>query len=552
MTTPKILDYQDFKRFAKPSALYVLPLGGCGTFGMNMTCYVIDGKMIVVDAGSNFADPWMVGVSFVIPSPRHWVFEKFDLLAYFITHAHEDHIGALPYFLKKRTGPIYASPWTAETIQRRFLEHSLGCQVNPVTPGTVVTVNPFSVKFLPVGHSIPDACALLIKVPKATIFHSGDFKFDQEDGTPPPSLQGLKGEEIDLALCDSTNADKDGFCPPEPSVKVAIENILKTTKKNVFITSFSSNLFRFAMIAELCKSLGKKLFISGTSIRNNFLLAKKMNLIEDTYFSDESEASHKIANSVILISGCQGEYRSALARLANDEHRFFHVNAGDLVLFSSRAIPGNEKYIIETINKLKRLNAKVLTTKDAPGIHVSGHAFGGELEELAKLLKPNVYIPIHGGYGHILANKERQRGQKTLLVETGDIIEYHAKSAEIVGNLKIDQAYIDEMSSVPLAKIDVMEKIKIAKKGVASLSGVVSKDKRLWICGPSIQFIGLPQDARFFSKLAKELVKALQEERGPKGNDIDFVIKKLKALWESHVEIFVGKRPIMRADIWLI
>ncbi|MBI2603817.1 MAG: ribonuclease J [Deltaproteobacteria bacterium] len=552
MIKPLLLEYKDFKQVTKPSRLYLMPLGGCGTFGMNMTCYIIDRKMIIVDAGSNFAEPWMVGVSFVIPNPNHWVFQKFDLLAYIITHAHEDHIGALPYFLKKRKSAIYASPWTVETIQRRFFEHNLDCPITPVEPGGTVTLEPFSVKFLKVGHSIPDACSLLIRAAGNTIFHSGDFKFDSKDGSPPPSLQSLKDESIDIALCDSTNADKDGFCPPEDSVGEAFRNIIKSTNKNVFITSFSSNLFRFTLIGEICKSLGKTLYVSGRSIRNNFILARRMNLIQDTYFSDDAEASAKTSNSVILISGCQGEYRSALARLANDEHRFFRIKKGDLVLFSSRAIPGNEKNIVEIINKLKRLKAKVLTGKDAPGIHVSGHAFGGEIETLAKHLKANYFIPIHGGFGHLLANQERHKGQKTLLIENGDLIEYDSKLAKINGTLKFDHAYIDELSSIPLAKSEVLEKIQIAKKGVATLSGVVSPEQRQWIRGPSLQFIGLPQDDAFLAKLTKGLTNALREEKKGNRADPDFLIKKLKALWESEVEIFVGKRPVFKAEIWLI
>ena len=389
-----------------------------------MTCFLFNGKMILVDAGSLFPDPWMVGISIVIPNPQFWLFQNFELLGYVLTHAHEDHIGALPYFLKHLSKPIYATRWTSEILKRRLMDHAIDASLLELAPGTSVKLGPFDVKFLPVGHSIPDACSLLIKAGDFRVFHSGDFKFDTADTGIPESLRELKEAHLDLFLCDSTNSNKDGVCPTEDSVCDPLRKVIAEAQGNVYIASFSSNLMRFKWLAEICEQLGRKLYVSGTSIKANFELGVKLGLVKENSFRQDSDAETPLTKrSVIFMSGCQGEYRSALARLANNEHRFFKLQDKDSVVFSSRTIPGNEKNVSDLIDKLTRLGATIVTPKDFAGIHVSGHAFGGEVSKLLELAKPKRFVPIHGTYVHQLASCERNPEHKSILVKNGSIIE---------------------------------------------------------------------------------------------------------------------------------
>lgn len=542
----------DFRKSLKPSQLYVIPIGGCGMFGMNMTCYILDGKMIIADAGSLFPDAWMTGISVIIPSPDFWLFHQFDLLAYFVTHAHEDHIGALPYMMRNKPRPIYTTHWTTEVLTKKFIAQAIDANVHSVESNETVNVGPFSVKFLPIGHSIPDAASLLIKAGKYSAFHSGDFKFDSEDGSIPESLRELEHANLDLFLCDSTNAEKDGICPQENVVCEPLKKVIAEAKGNVYLASFSSNLMRFKWISDICKELGKKMYVSGTSLRSNFELAIKMGMINSGSYREENEAESVLKKSVVLISGCQGEYRSALNRLANNEHRFFKLQENDVVVFSSRTIPGNEKSLADIMDRLRRLDAKIITAKDNPGIHVSGHAFGGEVQKLLEMARPKTFIPVHGTHTQQLANCKRNPNPETnLIVKNGSVIQCGHGATEVIGTIKVETVYVDDEYDLLLSRSEFLERIRVAKKGIASLNGVISSKKHSWIKGPVIRISGLNKDEKWIAETTEELkqhlIRDLKKESSP-----DFIVHALKAYWENALVDRFGARPIMHSDVWAL
>lgn len=521
-------------------------------FGMNMTCYILDGKMIIADAGSLFPDAWMTGISVIIPSPDFWLFHEFDLLAYFVTHAHEDHIGALPYMMRNKPKPIYTTNWTAEVLTRKFLAQGVDTTVTAVGSNETVSIGPFSVKFLPIGHSIPDAACFLIKAGKYSAFHSGDFKFDTEDESVPESLLELGKANLDLFLCDSTNAEKDGVCPQENVVCDPLRQVIAEAKGNVYLASFSSNLMRFKWISDICKELGRKMYVSGTSLRSNVELAIKLGMIDNGAYKEENEAETVLKNSVVLISGCQGEYRSALNRLANNEHRFFKLQDDDVVVFSSRTIPGNEKNLADIIDKLRRQDAKIITAKDNPGIHVSGHAFGGEVRKLLELAKPKTFIPVHGTHTQQLANCGRNPNPETsLLVKNGSVIQCAHGTTEIIGNIKVETVYVDDEYDLLLNRAEFLDRIRVAKKGIASLSGVISAKKHIWVKGPVIRISGLIKDEQWIADASEELKQHLNSEL-KRETSPDFIVHALKAYWENALVDRFGARPILHSDVWAL
>lgn len=546
----RYLKREEFKKSLEKSKLYVIPLGGCGAFGMNMTCYLKDNKMILVDAGSLFAEPWMLGFSSIIPDPNFWLFDDFELLGYFITHAHEDHIGALPHMLKSREAPVFASPWTIEVLKRKFQNHFVNADLKKVEAYEEATTGPFSVKFFPIGHSIPDAMSFLIRSEGKSCFHTGDFKFDNPDGSIPESLSTLSQTPIDLLLCDSTNAEKDGFCPEENSVCDPLEQQIRQSTGNVYIASFSSNFMRLKWIAEICKKLRKPLFLSGTGIKANVEVGKQLGLVEEGAFLDENKASSAQKNSVIFLSGCQGEFRSSLARIANQEHRFFQIRENDRVIFSSRPIPGNEKNISDIKDRLKQLKAKVITSREDENIHVSGHAFGGEIETLLHFLKPEVFVPVHGTYTQQVANAERYKG-KNLIVKNGSILELSSNETRILDHIKVPTVYIDDQYGLLFEKSKFVEKMKFHKKGTAQISGVISMQKKKWSHGPQIRMTGLVAEEAWVRDCEQKLSAYVMKELS-KTTTAKTLKSNLRCYWDTLLSKSFRSRPISYIDVWML
>lgn len=547
--------------------LYIFPLGGCGEFGMNLTCYIYHGSTIIVDAGSLFADARKLGVSSVIPSLKHPIFEKNKIIAYFITHGHEDHIGALPYLFKEKPAPIFASVWTSELIRKKFKERHINLSsLHTIEQASTVNFAPFSVEYIRINHSIPHAFSFLIKCGHYRVFHSGDFKIDLNPwgDEKPINLDHLKriGKEgVDAFLCDSTNAHRPGPTPSERVTYAPLKNIIAQAKGKVYVTTFASNLTRLRIIAEICKELGKKLVVSGRSLKQAFEIADRTKIYKWPNFLYEEGAAHlKIDSScVILISGCQGEFRASLAGLATGEHRYQKIKAGDKVVFSSSVIPGNEKNVILLIDRLKKSGAEVITSKDLPNLHVSGHAYQDDIKTFLHLLQPKFFVPVHGDFNQQLSNSLLNPGKKlnTLLVENGDVLCLSKSELTIAGSVEYEKNYIDEISLLPMSKKLLKERLNIGEKGLILLKGAFDNRSQTWVKALDISSIGvaIPQDMKYES-----WVKSLEKL------SLDFFAKNSKELSASEHALneglrlfirknlektFSRKKPIVISQIWI-
>ena len=331
---------------------------------MNLTCYLYEGKHYVVDCGIRFSEPVKLGTDAVVPKVDDFFEEVGGVDAYIITHGHEDHIGALPYIVERWPAPIYATPWAANLLSRKFARRGMDEDDYPISiveAGDRVRDDSIEIEYLHVNHSIPHACALVVRTADLTVFHTGDFKFDSSPIREAPidleHLSQLGKDGIDLVLADSTNADKSGYCPSESTVEAPLTRLLTSAQGAVFLGTFSSNLWRLITIFEACKAADRRVFVQGTGIAISLEIAKETGVYEPPpgLLVDASEIGALDRRSfVVLATGCQGEWRAAMARISHGEHRDIAVEAGDTVILSARIIPGNERSIFSMIDRFKK------------------------------------------------------------------------------------------------------------------------------------------------------------------------------------------------------
>lgn len=488
-----------------PDKLHIIPFGGCGEFGMNMTAYILKKKLFLVDVGLLFPDQRKLGVSSIIPSIDKFIDSFGKVEAYLITHGHEDHIGALPYIYRRWPAPIYATPWTCGLIKKKFEEKRLSVKhIRKVLAGQTVKAPPLSIRYIHVNHSIPDACALWIQSEHDSVFHTGDFKIDPKPvGTRPINLKELEkiGQAgVDLLIADSTNAQSPGPSPAESSVIKPLEKLIRQADGRVILTTFASNLWRLKLIADICKRLGKKVLVSGRGIHNCYEMGVELKLFrwpEGILINESQLKNIPDRKVVILSSGSQGEFRSSLYRIANQEHRAIRIKSGDTVIFSARIIPGNERSILTLTDLLRKQGAHILTTRHHPEIHVSGHAYEDDLKKVLRLLRPKHYLPVHGTFSHLKANAElgeklNYRDGRHTLIENGDILRLYRKRAKIVGHVDISQQYVDQDSHMPMSWETLRERLRIGEFGLAIISGVFSKKRERFTAGPDLFLQGIP------------------------------------------------------------
>ena len=499
------LDAHPFNPASIPGALRIIPMGGCGEFGMNLTAYIASGKLFVVDAGVRFPEPERLGVDAIVPAVDPWFQAIGGVHAYIITHAHEDHLGAVPHLLPKWPAPVYGTAWTIELLRLKLtkLGHDpKSYTLVTVEPGDHVTTAGFDAEYIHVNHSIPMTCCLFIRTPGLNVFHTGDFKFEEqpmlEAATDFAHLKKLGDEGVDLLLTDSTNADKDGHCPGEATVFEPLKNVVESCEGAAIITTFASNLWRLKTIADVCIATGRKLYISGNGIETTLTIAKKLNLYhlpESLRVAEDQVAAFPRQRLVILATGCQGEWRSALARMAAGTHRSIVIGPGDTIIWSSRMIPGNEKAVFAMTNSFLRAGAKIITGRDAPDIHVSGHAFGGDVERLVQTLRPRHFLPVHGSFTHMRANLGRPLSAgmdaTSTLIENGDVLDVSRQGVVKAGKIDIELEFVDSEAGVLISQGTLRDRLKVGELGMALVDGVFDHATNDWRIGPNISLSGL-------------------------------------------------------------
>lgn len=467
--------------------LTITPLGGLGEIGMNCMLYETPESLAVVDCGLMFPDDILYGVDVVIPCFESVIGRKDKLQGIVLTHGHEDHIGALPWLLQHVDVPVFGSDFTLGLVENKLREHNLDryADLRPVKPGERITLNDLSFNFFPVCHSIIEGYGLGIETPVGRVVHTGDFKIDRNplDGhaTDLDAFRKFSEPGVRLMLSDSTNVEQEGFALTEREIKSSLREIFNKARGRILVSLFSSHIQRIQEIFDLAEACNRKVAVSGRSLMRNVELARDMGFLRvpnRTSIPIESVDEYPDEQVVMLVTGSQGEPLASLSRMAADEHRHLSIHEGDLVLLSSRFIPGNVKAITKVINNLYRLGAEVLYEK-VQGIHASGHAHSEELRIMFEAVKPRCFIPVHGEYRHLVKHRRLAlecgvADENALVIENGQPVTF----------LEQDFRFEDPVSA---------ERILVDGKGVGDVGQTVLKERQL-LAGEGIMIVLLVID----------------------------------------------------------
>lgn len=506
-----------------PGTLRVIPIGGLGEIGRNMTTYEIDGKILIVDCGVLFPEEHQPGVDLILPDFSPIRDRLDDVLGVVLTHGHEDHIGAVPYLLKLRQDiPLIGSTLTLALIEAKLKEHRITPYTLTVEEDQIEQMGPFELEFVAVNHSIPDALAVAIRTKAGLVLHTGDFKMDQlplDDRITDLRAFARLGEEgVDLFLPDSTNADVPGFTPNERDIGPVLEAVIAKAKRRVIVASFSSHVHRVQQVLDAAVANRRKVVLMGRSMVRNMGIAQELGYltVPDGVLIDAKKAVDLPDNQVVYMStGSQGEPMAVLSRLANMEHPTITVGQGDTVILASSLIPGNENAVYRVINGLMKLGANVVHKANAK-VHVSGHAAAGELLYCYNILRPKNVLPVHGEQRHLVANANLaiQTGvpeENTIIAEDGTVIDLKDGVAKVVGQLDLGFVYVDGSSVGEITDADLKDRRILAEEGFISIFVAVDAQTGQVIVGPEIQARGFAEDEEVFADVVPLVRKALAD-----------------------------------------
>lgn len=467
--------------------IYV-PLGGTGEIGMNFNLYGCDGAWLAVDCGMGFSGPETPEAEILLPDPDFIARQRDDLLGIVVTHAHEDHIGGIARLWPQLRCPIYATPFAASLIRRKLQETSFHREVriHIIPPGGAFELGPFSLRYIRMTHSTPQAQALAIKTSYGTVLHTGDWKFDPSpvvgDLTDEAALQALGDEGVLALISDSTCAMVEGHSGSEQDVKTSFEQLLPKLTGRVAITCFASNVARVASIISAATKAGRRIALVGRSLNTYVAAAQEVGYLQDIpeLVAEEDIADIPDDRLLLLVTGSQGEPRSAMSRIAADTHRYVVLGEGDKAIFSARAIPGNERGIFAVQDMLARRGVEVIVDSEAL-VHVSGHPAREELKKLYQLVRPKFVIPTHGEWRHLSAQAAlaRECGVKSLLVEDGDVVLFGALAPRIVDSVPTGRLVVDGDRILPLKGSVLAARKRMLFNGVVIGSFAVDAKKRV-------------------------------------------------------------------------
>ncbi|HXN06596.1 MAG TPA: ribonuclease J [Nitrospiria bacterium] len=515
----------------RDSALSIVPLGGLGEVGMNMMVYETCGDIVIVDAGVMFPDQEMLGIDVVIPDVTYLKENFQKIRGLVITHGHEDHIGAIPYLLAELGFPtIYATPLTIGLISAKLKERKLtdAAVLIPVKPRESVTLGAFTIEFIRVTHSIVDGVALGITTPAGRIIHTGDFKFDQTpvDGekTDIQKLAEYGGKGTLALLSDSTNAERPGYTLSEKVVGRSFDELFSQAEGRIIVATFSSNIHRVQQVFDSAALTGRKVFLSGKSMIRNTQIASELGYLKiapERWMKVDDLDGHPDREVVILTTGSQGEPLAALFRMAVDEHKQVKIRPGDLVLLSSRAIPGNERPISRIINHLFKRGARVVYERLSE-IHVSGHASQEELKLMINLVKPKFFFPIHGEYRQLIhhagiAESLDIKRENIILMEDGDKIRLTPDAWNREPRVASGRVFVDGKGVGDVADFVLRDRKHIGQDGIIVMIINLDKATGAVVSGPEIISKGFaaPEEALGLFSDLKFLILNLLEETGP-------------------------------------
>ncbi len=507
-----------------PSALVkgglrIVALGGLGEIGRNMTVFETKGKLLIVDCGVLFPEDTQPGIDLILPDFSYIRDRLNDVVGVFLTHGHEDHIGAVPYLLRERADiAIYGSALTLALVTAKLKEHRITPLTREVREGGHEDVGPFELEFVAVNHSIPDALAVVINTDAGRVLATGDFKMDQLplDGriTDLRTFARLGEEGVDLFMVDSTNADIPGFTPSEREIMPALNRVIGSTKRRVIVASFSSHVHRVQQIIDTAGMHNRKVIFIGRSMVRNMKIAQDMGYltIPPGIVMDAKDLDSFDDNVVLICTGSQGEPMAALSRMANGDHQI-RVGEGDTVILASSLIPGNENSVFRVINELTRFGAKVVHKANAM-VHVSGHAAAGELLYCYNIVKPRYVMPIHGEWRHMKANAELaiQAGlprSNALIIENGVVVDLIDHEASVVGAVPCGFVYVDGQSIGDITEASLKDRRILGEEGFISVIVVIDSQSGKIVAGPDIHARGFNEDMALFDDVKLKIEKAL-------------------------------------------
>lgn len=522
----------------------IMPLGGIDEIGKNMTAIEYRDEIVIIDCGLKFPEDEMLGIDIVIPDITFLKLNRHKVKGFFITHGHEDHIGALPYILKELNVPVYSTRLTLGLIEVKLREHNIFdiVKLNIVKPRDVIRFGNVSVEFIKTNHSIPDASAIAVHTPAGIIVHTGDFKVD---------LTPVDGDVIDLArfaelgrqgvlalMADSTNVERAGYTHSESTIGQNFEKIFLSAKGRIIVATFSSNIHRIQQIAQAAVKLGKKCVFNGRSMENVVAVARELGYLDvddKNIVSVDDIKRYREDQLVIMTTGSQGEPMAALSRMAMGEHRKIQIQPGDMVILSSHPIPGNEKSVSRTINLLYKMGAEVIY-EAKEDVHVSGHACQEELKLMQALVKPKYFIPVHGEYRHLkihseLAQKMGLDSQHVMIPENGDIIELSSKGIRKNGKVQSGQILVDGLGVGDVGSIVLRDRKHLSEDGILTVVITVDSESGSVIAGPDIisrGFVYIKESEKLLEDVRKIVKDILTDAEGKKMKNTEYVKNQIK------------------------
>lgn len=546
--------------------LVFVPLGGVGEIGMNMAAYgfgpATARKWIVVDCGISFAGPDLPGIDIIMPDPSFLEDEGDNVLALVLTHSHEDHYGAVLDLWADFDKPVYCTAFTAAMLVAKKASNEIvaDIEVRPMVHGKPFEIGPFRIEAISMAHSIPESSSLLIETSLGRVLHSGDWKLDATPVAGPPSdvarLQKIGTDGGPLALiCDSTNATKDGVSPSESDIAQTLAEVIAECPHRVAVTTFASNLGRVIAIAKAARATGREVVLAGRALHRVVGIGRELGLMEGVPPFHDQDMFKQLPRSKVLLlcTGSQGEARAATARIANGEHPAITMNAGDTILFSSWAIPGNERAVIDIQNQFIDRGIEVITNADRR-IHVTGHPRRGELKQLYDWVKPDLLVPVHGEAVHLQAHAKlgREAGIKTVLeARNGDMVRLYPDPMAFPGEIPVGELYLDGQLLCTPEESNAHERRRLSFGGIVTVSLCINRSGEL-VSGPDLAVEGVPELEGEMSpeNIALRAIKGTMKSLPAKRRiDPDTVSEALRRSVRGELAAYWGRKPNVRVFV---
>ncbi len=539
----------------------IIPLGGVGEIGMNMTLLETEEDLLVIDAGLMFPEEEMLGIDLVLPETTYLLEQRDKVRGIVLTHGHEDHTGALPFLLPQLPVPVYGTRLALGLLQEKLREFDLDQQADLrcIRARDSLTLGGLGLEFIRVSHSIPDGVAVAVETPAGVVVHSGDFKFDQTpvDGelTDFHRFAELGERGVRVLLSDSTNATREGFTPSESTIGKSFEQIFRTAPRRIIVACFASHIHRIQQVLDVAARMGRKVAVTGKSMAANTRIAAELGYLRipaDTQVRLDELNRLPPEQGVIITTGSQGEPLSAVARMAVGEHKQLEIQPEDTVIFSARVIPGNEQSIARTVNQLFKRGARVITEEMVPGVHVSGHPSQEELKLMLNLTRPQVFVPVHGEYRHLYFHAQLARGmgipaENIFLLANGDVLEVRPRWAGVVRKVPVGRVFVDGKGVGDVGDTVLRDRQHLAQDGMVVVVIGIDNAGNV-VAGPDIVsrgFAHLPEDDALFEDARRLILTVLEGCSVEEKTDWSLIKQRIRSVLRKFLQKAVDRRPMI-------